>query len=212
MRGINMKLVIFGSTGGIGSQVVEQALAAGHTVTAVARHPAVITLRHPLLEVVQGDVLQPQTIYAAIAGKDAVISAVGVRDRAPTTVYSEGAANMIQAMQAAQVRRLMCVSASALDPGPLWERLIAKPILWTLFKEMYSDLERMEAVVERSPVDWTILRPPALTDKPRTGQYQVAINQHLRRILFISRADVADFILSHLTDRQTYCAWVEMAY
>ena len=207
-----MKLVIFGSTGGIGSQVVEQALEAGHTVTAVARHPAAITLRHPLLEVVQGDVLQPQTIYAAIAGKDAVISAVGVRNRAATTVYSEGVANMLQAMQGAQVRRLVCVSASGLEPGPLWERLIAKPILWTVFKEMYSDLVRMEAVVERSPVDWTILRPPALTDGPRTGRYQVALNQHLRRSLRISRADVADFILSHLSDIQTYCARVEIAY
>jgi putative NADH-flavin reductase len=207
-----MKLVIFGSTGGIGSQVVEQALAAGHSVTAVARHPAAITLRHPLLEVLQGDVLQPRTIYEAVAGKDAVISAVGVRNRAPTTVYSEGVANIIQGMQSARVRRLMCVSASGLDPGPVWERLIAKPILWSLLKEMYSDLVRMEAIVERSPVDWTILRPPALTNGRRTGRYQVAVNEHLRRSLFLSRADLADYILSHLNDAQTYCGWVEIAY
>ena len=207
-----MKLVVFGSTGGIGAQVVEQALAAGHTVTAVARRPAAIALRHEHLEVVQGDVLEPQTIREAIAGKDAVVSAVGVHDRAPTTVYSAGVANIIQAMQSAHVRRLVCVSASGLEPGPLWQRWIAKPILWAVFKEMYSDLVRMEAVVERSQVDWTILRPPSLTNGPRTGQYQVGLNKHLRRILFVSRADVADFIIRHLSDPATYCARVEIAY
>ena len=207
-----MKLVVFGSTGGIGTQVVEQALAAGHTVTAVARRPSAITFRHEHFEVVQGDVLAPQTIRGAIAGKDAVVSAVGVRDRAPTTLYSEGVANMIQAMQSAHVCRLICVSASGLEPGPLWERLIAKPILWAVFKEMYSDLVRMEVVVERGLIDWTILRPPRLTNGPRTGQYQVALNKHLRRILFISRADCADFIVSHLSDPATYCVRVEIAY
>src|SRR5690242_12654051 len=135
-----MKLVVFGSTGGIGAQVVEQGLAAGHMVTAVARHPSAITLRHAHLEVVQGDVLEAATVARAIAEQDVVISAVGARNRAPTTVYSQGVANMIQAMQPAGVRRLFCVSASGLEPGPLLQRLIAKPILWAILKEMYSDL------------------------------------------------------------------------
>jgi putative NADH-flavin reductase len=207
-----MKLVVFGPTGGIGAQVVEQALVAGHTVTAVARRPSAIALRYEHLEVVKGDVLEPQTICGAIAGKDAIVSAIGVHDRAPTTVYSEGVANILQAMQSAHVRRLICISASGLDPGPLWQRLIAKPILWAVFKEMYSDLVRMESVVEPSPIDWTILRPPSLTNGPRTGRYQVALNKHLRRILFISRADIADFIISHLSEPATYCARVEIAY
>lgn len=207
-----MKLVVFGSTGGIGAHVVEQALAAGHSVTAVARNPSAIGLRHDRLEVLQGDVLEPQMIHTAMAGKDAVVFAVGVRNRAPTTVYSGGVANVILAMRSTDVRRLICISACGLEPGPLWQRLIAKPILWSVFKEMYSDLVRMEAVVERSPSDWTILRPPTLTNGPRTGQYQVALNKHLHRILFISRADVANFIVSHLSDIATYCAKVEIAY
>ena len=77
---------------------------------------------------------------------------------------------------------------------------------------MYSDLVRMEAVVERSHVDWTILRPPTLTNGPRTGQYQVGLNKLLSRGLFISRADLADYIVSHLSDTATYCARVEIAY
>ncbi len=207
-----MKLVIFGATGGIGSQTVQQALDAGHEVTAVARRPAAITLRHPHLEVVQGDVLQPETVQKVIAGKDVVISALGVHNRAPTTVYSEGVKNIIQAMLAVQVRRLYCISASGIEPGPLWQRIIAKPILWTLLKEMYSDLVRMESVVTRSSVDWTIVRPPRLTDGPHTGQYQVALNQHLRRCFLISRADVADYMLSQLDNPSSHCAIVEIAY
>ncbi len=207
-----MKLVVFGSTGGIGAQVVEQALAAGHEVSAVARRPAAITLRHERLEIVQGDVLDPQMVRQAVTGKDAVISAVGARNRAPTTVYSDGVANMIKVMQSTHVRRLFCVSASGLEPGPLWQRLIAKPILWTILNEMYSDLVRMETVVKRSTVDWTILRPPQLTNGPHTGHYQVALNQHLRRCRVISRADVADYILRQLDRDESRCAVVELAY
>ena len=118
---------------------------------------------------------------------------------------------MVQAMQSADVRRLICVSASGLDPGPWWERWFAKPILWMAFKEMYTDLVRMEAVVERSGLDWTLLRPPALTNGPRTGRYQVAVNQHLKRGLMISRADLGDYIVGHLCDPAAYCARVETA-
>jgi hypothetical protein len=116
------------------------------------------------------------------------------------------------AMQAAHVHRLICVSASGLEPGPLWERLIAKPLLWLILKNMYTDLVRMETEVKASGLNWTILRPPAYTNGPRTGRYHMAVNQHLPRSLFISRADIADFIVKHLDDPATYCAWVEIAY
>ena len=206
-----MKLVVFGASGGIGAQVVEQALAAGHWVTAVAHHAPTVTPAHARLEVLQGDVLEPGMVREAIAGKEAVVSAIGVHHRGPTTVYSQGVANMVQAMQSAEVCRLLCVSASGLEPGPLWQRVIARPALWALLKEMYTDLVRMEAVVESSQVDWTILRPPALTNRPRTGQYQVALNKNLSRGTFLSRADLADYIVSHLNDVATYCARVEIA-
>src|SRR5512140_923911 len=107
-----MNLVVFGATGGIGSQVMAQALEAGYEVTAVARRPEAITLHHKRLSVAQGDVLEPATLAAPIAGADAVIAAIGARDRRPTTVYSQGVANIIQAMQLNQVRRLFCISAS----------------------------------------------------------------------------------------------------
>jgi putative NADH-flavin reductase len=113
-----MKLVVLGATGGTGSQVVAQALAAGHIVTALVRRPAAVTLQHPRLEVIQGDVLEPATLAQPISRQDALVSALGVTKAGPTTLFSTGIANIMQAMQSAQVRRLICVSASGLDPGP----------------------------------------------------------------------------------------------
>ncbi len=207
-----MKVVVFGATGGIGVQVVEQALEAGHEVTAVARRPSAVTLRHERLQVVQGDVLDEASVCKAIVGKEVVVSAVGVRNLAPTTVYSVGVANMMKAMQAADVCRIFCISASGLDPAPLWQRLIAKPMLWLILKNMYTDLVLMENEVSASDLEWTILRPPQLTNGPRTGHYQAAVNQPLSRIFRISRADVADYIVMHLNDETTYRGLVELAY
>jgi putative NADH-flavin reductase len=207
-----MKLVVFGATGGTGRQVVEQALAAGHTVTAVARRPAAIAIQHERLEVIHGDVLEPDTLAQAIAGKDVVVSALGVRTREPTTVYSEGVANIMRAMQAAGVRRLICVSASGLDPGPILQRWLAKPLLWRLFKYSYADMAIMETEIKRSNLDWTVIRPPRLTDSPRTGQYHTAVNRRLTRGWRVSRADLADYVVTHLDDPNAYRAQVEIAY
>jgi putative NADH-flavin reductase len=207
-----MKLVVFGATGGIGAQVVEQALDVGHEVTAVARRPEAITRRHPCLQVVKGDVLDPESVRNAVIGREIVVAAIGARDRAPTTVYSQGNVNIMAAMRDAHIRRLFCISASGLDPGPLWQRIFAKPMLWFFLKESYTDLVRMETAVSASGLDWTILRPPRLTDGAHTGRYESVINGRLKRDFQVSRADVADYILKHLTDRATYQGFVNLAY
>ena len=101
-----MKLVVFGSTGGTGREVVGQALAAGHAVTAVARNPSGIPIRHDRLNVLQGDILMPETILPAVAGQDAVVFAVGAADRLPTKIYSMGVMNVLLAMRDAGVRKV----------------------------------------------------------------------------------------------------------
>jgi putative NADH-flavin reductase len=206
-----MKLVVFGATGGIGAQVVSQALAAGHAVTAIVRRPSSITLQHERLEVIRGNVLEPATIGEPMVGKQVVISALGVRNLAPTTLFSEGLVNIISSMQRAGMRRLICVSAIGLDPGPFLQRLIAKPLLWAIFQNSYRDLIRMETAVQHSLLDWTILRAARLTDGPRTGHYHTAVNKHLANGSSISRADVADYMLTLLDNRTTYRAIVEIA-
>jgi len=205
-----MKLIVFGSTGGIGRQVVLQALDAGHQVTAVARRPDKLAIRHERLQVVFGDALDLVSFQQSLVGQDAVVSALGILTKDPTVFYSSSMQNIMEAMQATGVSRLLCVSAGATDPGG-WQRWIVKPILWRMHGEMYIDLLRMEAAVKTSGLDWTILRPPRLMDEPRTGRYRVAINRHLMLGVSIPRGDVADFIVTHLTDPATYCTTVELA-
>jgi putative NADH-flavin reductase len=206
-----MNLVVFGATGGTGCLVVEQALAASHTVTAVARNPSAVAIQHQQLTLIRGDVLDPATIAQPIAGQDAVVSAIGVRDRAPTTLYSAGIAHIMAAMQAASVCRLVSVSASGLDPGPGIVRWLAKRLLWRLFRHAYTDMACMEAAVKASAMDWTIVRPPRLLDKPPAGKYRIATNEHLPGAWTISRADLADYIVTHLDDPASYRAIVEVA-
>src|SRR5258708_787710 len=164
-----MKLIIFGATGGIGQHVLTQALEAGHTVTAVVRRPSAIHVQHPRLTVTQGDVLQLETLREPMVEQDAVLSSVGSEGNEPTTVYSAGVSNMMAAMRIARVRGIICISANGLEPGPLWQRVVAKIVLWRVIGEMYKDLVRMKTAVKASSLDWTIIRPPRLTDAARTG-------------------------------------------
>jgi putative NADH-flavin reductase len=185
-------------------------------VTAIARNPAALTLQHKRLKVLQGDVLAPVTLPVtlpeAVSGQDAIVFAVGAADRSPTRVYSAGVMNVLMAMCEARVRRLICVSASGHDPGALIQKLIARPLLWWIFKHGYTDMSHMEIIVKASSIDWTILRPPRLTHGERNGRYKVAVNKQLSNGWLLSRADLADYIVKHLRDPTTYRSMVEVAY
>jgi putative NADH-flavin reductase len=215
-----MNVFIAGANGGIGRKAVEQALHAGYQVTALVRDPAKLPMVHPNLRIVKGDIMQPETFAHHIKGQQVVISALGVSDGnlfsdKPTTLYSDGNTNLLKAMEQYGVKRIFCISASALDISPVipwYFRLAAKYIVQKLLKHMYADLRRMEAILKKSGTDWTIVRPPQLTDGPLTGIYRKAINQFLKDCLKISRADVAHFIVTHLTNSETYRATVEIAY
>lgn len=205
-----MKLVIFGATRGTGKQVMEQALQAGHDVTVVVRRP--VEIMHERLNIVRGDVMKLSEFERAMAGQDVVVSSLGVANREPTNLYSQGITNIINAMRDAKIHRLICLSASGFDPGPLWQRVIARPLLNFAFKYGYDDMKRMENIVRESGLDWTIIRPPRLTDGARTGSYQIAVNRHLTSGWKISRADLADYIVKHLDDPAISCGQVEIAY
>src|SRR5258705_2889499 len=118
------KIMVFGATGGTGKLVVEQALEAGHQVTVVVRNPGKITFRHKSLKIIKGDVLHPGTFENEIKGHDAVVSCLGIRQREPTTVYSEGTGNIIEAMQKENITRLTCLSAAAVLVPPFGSFLI----------------------------------------------------------------------------------------
>ncbi len=209
------RLLVIGATRHTGRYAAQQALAAGYAVTALARDRARIDLTHERLTVVQGDVMDPATLAPAMAGVDAVISTLGVAGRAPTTLYSQGMRNIIAAMRDTGVRRLVAVSASPLhidDSDTLPSRLLLKPLLWALLRPVYADMAAMEEEIRNSGLDWTILRPPRLTDKPATGRYRLAFNRSVRRGNFICRADLAGAILKLLDDPQALRAGIGIGY
>jgi len=215
-----LKLLVIGATRGTGRQVMQQALAAGHAVVALARDPARIDVPSSVpdqrLSVVRGDVLDPSSLAPAMADRNAVISTLGVTSgRAPTTLYSQGMRNIIQAMRATGVRRLVAVSAAPLsidDGDTLPSRLLLKPLLWALYRPVYADMARMEDEIRQSGLDWTIVRPPRLTDKPPSGRYRTAINGSVRRGYIIARADLAGAILMLLDDATASHAAIGIGY
>ena len=167
-------LIIFGATGGTGKEVVKQALDAGNAVTIIVRRPLSFPLQHPHLKIVQGDVLQRSTFESEMQGKDAVVSCLGVgRSREQTILYSTGIQNIISAMEMAGVSRLVCISAGALyvnNQMGFFVRILTKYVLQKILKEMYADMRLMEAVIEKSKFNWTIVRTQMLKDKNFTGE------------------------------------------
>lgn len=208
-----MDLLVVGAAGRTGRLVVEQALAAGHIVTAFVRQPGSLDHQHDRLKLVQGDVLNQADVNGAVDGKDAVISALGVRDRGPTTVFSTGTANVLAAMKAHGVRRLVAISTAGLDRDadvPLLMKLVSNLIVARMFQNLYRDQARMEEIMAASDADWTVVRATMLTDKPATGTYRTG--ERLRRPERIGRADLAAYLLACLDDPQTIHKKVTISY
>lgn len=195
-----MKVAVFGSTGSVGRLIVEKALEQGHTVTAFARDPARLGIEHPQLRIVQGDALDPAAAETAVRGQDAVLCALGAG--AKGGIRAEGTRNIVRAMEKTGVRRLVCQSSLGVGDSRQNLTFFWKHIMFgLLLRAAYADHVSQEEHVMRSRLDWTIVRPGAFTDGPRTGRYRHGFAPHDKAIAHkVSRADVADFMLKQLTD------------
>jgi putative NADH-flavin reductase len=199
---MGMKVVVFGATGPTGREVVAQALDAGHAVRAFARNPAAVGAWAPGLEVVQGDVLDPNAVRVAVGGMDAVLSALGTgSNMEPTTVVSEGTGLILDAMANLGVKRIICVTSAGLLEDPT-APLIFRMVFRRRLRHVFEDQRRVEERLRASNREWTIVRPPRLLDGPRTGRYRIEVDKPVPRGHAINRADVADFMLRELGARQ----------
>jgi len=206
-----MKLVVFGATGGTGQQVVTQALAQGHTVTAFVRRPEAVTTQHANLSIAQGDIIDAAAVAAAVAGHDVVLSALGTRGG--PAVLPEGTRNILEAMRTQGVRRSLWVSSfgagdSLKQMGWLAQNLIVKGFL----RQAIQEKNAQEKIIMASAGDWIIARPGGLTDGPLTGTYRVTGPGDKVGRPSISRADVADFLLKNLMADQYVCKAVGLTY
>jgi len=202
-----MKLTIFGATGAVGTILTELALAAGHEVTAVVRDPARLSLpAQPKLRVITADVMDPASITPALEGTDAVVSAVGPRGSGPTAVIRDSVRSIILAMNKTGTRRFVEVSGSVVaDEGEsVYMRYLLKPLARrTFLRHVNADLKAGEDEIRASDLDWTIVRPPALTAKPARGRYRTAIDKNLPHGFQVTRADLAICLLALINDPAT---------
>ena len=195
-----MKLAVFGANGPTGRLLTQLALDEDHDVVAFTRRPGAFPIEHRRLEVAAGDVHDSAVVASAIDGTDVVVSTLGVPfAKTPVTLYSDGAANIMAGMHAAGIKRLVCVTSSAVGPHPeplggfIFEKIIQPYVVNKLGKTVYDDMRRMEAMVSASDLAWTIVRPSGLFEAPAVSAYSVAIDHIGFR--FTARIDLADCLL-----------------
>ncbi|HWD01002.1 MAG TPA: NAD(P)H-binding protein [Amycolatopsis sp.] len=191
-----MKITVLGATGRIGTLAVREGLARGWHVTAVVRDPARLPVpSHPNLDVAVHTLDDP-ALASALQNRDAVVLALGARDRKPTTVNADGARAVVNALRGSDTR-FVAVSAAGLktEGDGFVTRFMVKPLLGVFLRNGFADLLVMESVIKDSDVAWTIVRPPRLTDGPATGRVLANAAGPVRGSFSISRADVAAFLL-----------------
>lgn len=196
-----MKVLIIGATGGTGRAVVSAAKAAGHEVVALVRS-AEKAVDLSIDHLVEGSVLDPAALARAMQGVEAVISVLGTKlsPIREVRLLSQATELMVQQMQQAGVRRFVCVTGMGAGDsrghgGALFDGLL----LPLLLRKIYQDKNRQEAVIKRSDLDWTIVRPSVLSDRPGRQSYSAMTDLSAFHGGSIARADVAHFLVQQLS-------------
>lgn len=198
-----MKLLIIGGTGRTGQELIKQALEQGHELTALVRDPRKLNIEHQNLQLLKGNVLDPKTVETAVTGQDAVLSALGhKRFFIKTSILSAGTRNIISAMENQQVMRFICVTSLGINDSRfklgLYYTLFVIPVIIFFY---FRDKSKQEKLIINSKLNWTIVRPGQLTNGKKRGRCKHGL--HVGNYIItktISRADVAAFMLSQLTD------------
>ncbi|MDD3763159.1 MAG: SDR family oxidoreductase [Nevskiales bacterium] len=191
-----LKIAVIGATRGIGSALVEAALADGHEVTALARVPGRMTISHARLNVVAGDALDPDAIAKVVEGQDVVCVCLGTtRITRAITLFSRSAEILSRALEPEQ----LLIAVTGLGAGDskghcgFFHDHIFLPVV---LGRIYADKNRQESIIRRSLTRWIIVRPGLLNNGPRTGHYRALTDLKGVHGGRISRADVADFMLA----------------
>lgn len=199
-----MKIIVFGASGGLGLNILEQALGMGHDVTAFVRNPAKIKIQHPNLKLFQGDVLNAEAVENAIAKHEAVISVLGPT-RPPIPHMMEIAAqNIVAGMQKQGVKRIVSTTGAGVrqpEDAPKFIDHLIGFLLNLLAKDVVLDSAENVKTIQSSALDWTIVRFPRLMDGVQVGKYRVGYVGKESGTQ-ISRADGADFVLKELVERK----------
>lgn len=198
-----MKIAIVGATGRTGRHVLTKALESGHEVIVLARNPDAIAVRHERLRVERGDVLDRSSIDAALSGVDAVISTIASADpRKPGTLISQGIENIVLSAEKAGVKMIIFESSLMMTTGndlSLVSRTLVA-IARSLTRAFYVEYLAAEKVIQRSSLDWVIVRAPALVQEPASESYICGPSARINLIKPLSYQDAADCLVRALVE------------
>ncbi len=195
-----LRVLVVGGTSGIGLETVKLALGRGHRVTAMARRPERMTIRHENLQTIGGDILDAGAVESAMVRHDAVVTTTSLGPtRDPVSLFSAGTRNVLAAMGSVGAHRLIAVTGigagdSRGHGGFVYDRIFQPLAL----KTIYEDKDREEALIKASDTQWTIVRPGHLTDEPGEARYRIIGDLQGISSGTIARADVAHFIVAEL--------------
>jgi putative NADH-flavin reductase len=198
-------VLIIGASRGIGLETVKAALEAGHSVRALARSARAIPIHHAQLEKMAADALEMAAVKRALSGVDVVVQSLGVSPRPevifrPTRFFSKATRLLVTAMEQAHVKRLICVTGFGAGDSRGHGGFLYNTVLHLLLGRVYDDKDVQERIVRNSKLDWEIVRPVILTNGPKTNTYRALIDPRDWMCGFISRADVADFVVKEIDD------------
>ena len=197
-----MRLLVFGASGKTGHELVRQAVDRGHSVTAFVRTPGKFAITGPSVRVVEGNVADSAAVSNAITGHDAVVSALGVSKpltHDPDVI--EGIRNIVSAMEEHGVRRLIYLSFIGVRESRAAVGFVLRYIAPIPLRHEIADHEVKESLIRSSRLDWTIVRPPKLTNGPSTGNYRSGDDiSTWKPVPMLSRSDLAHFVLQELAE------------
>lgn len=194
-----MKIAVIGASGRTGILTVYQALDKGYEVNALARNAFNVPIQHKRIRIIEGDVLDFDRVKEAVEGTDGVIVTLGMKNKAGLKTFSKGIDTIIRAMEETGGKRLIVMSSAGIlgnDTHPLFGKLIVPLFLRHVFRDKKLMMKRLQSC----RLDWVLIRPPRLTDSPKTGKYQITEGRPGSKS--VPRADVADFMLKLLKDKK----------
>ena len=192
-----MKIIVFGATGKTGKLVCLNAIKNGNEVTGFARSRSKIEAIDPKIKAFQGDAMDPKAVAESVTGRDVVIfclGSVGLKDKSTLT---NGIKSVIESMENAGVKRLVALSAAGVNESWRQIPLMSKILFKTMLKNIFADHHTQEALIEKSGLDWTIVRAATLTNKPESGKFIIG---NMAKTKSVSRVDVANFLVKAAFD------------
>lgn len=198
-----MKIVIFGANSKVGKKIIAMGLRHGHLITAFVRNPDKLQMWDDNLKAIKGDTLNYEDVEKAVAGQDLVINTISnktlLSSKVTRSVYSSSIKNIVTAMRKNNISRLISITfCNTAGYIMSFNRLITKP----LWRRLFIDISRHEDIIKASNLNWTIIRPTRLVNVPKTGKYRVGSDIKIKAFSKISRADLADFIIKNIDNKE----------